>query len=116
MDDPTYKKPLARSKIKEVLPTLEEIQAKQCSELVELAKLRYGIKGGQVEIKLTPVLIHDRMTENQIFTELNTIPSDERADCVLYALAKGDISAPLANRLLSCLRLIHETKDKLLLG
>jgi hypothetical protein len=35
---------------------------------------------------------------------------------VLYALAKGDISAPLANRLLSTLRLITGMKSRLTLG
>ena len=111
MDEPTYKKPLLKTK--EILPTLEEIQVKQRAELVELAKLRYGIKGSKVDVQLTPILIHNRMTEGQIFSELKTVPSSERADCVLYALAKGDIDAVLANRLLSCLKLIQGVKTKM---
>jgi hypothetical protein len=116
MDDPVYKKPIAKPPPSPVLPSLEEVLEKQCTELIELAQVRYGIKGGAVDVRLTPVLIHDRMSENQIFTELSTAPDHERADCVLYALAKGDISAPLANRLLSALRLIAGMKSRLTLS
>ncbi len=116
MEDPVYKKPVPKPVSQTPLPSLEEILEKQCAELVELAQVRYGIRGGAVDVRLTPVLIHDRMSENQIFAELSTAPDRERADCVLYALAKGDISAPLANRLLSTLRLITGMKSRLTLG
>lgn len=112
MEDPVYKKPVPKPVSKTPLPSLEEILEKQCAELVELAQVRYGIKGSKVEVQLTPLLIHDRMSEKHIFSELSTIPDHERADCVLYALAKGEISAPLANRVLSTLRVIQGVKSR----
>ena len=72
MEDPVYKKPVPKPVSKTPLPSLEEILEKQCAELVELAQVRYGIKGSKVEVQLTPLLIHDRMSEKHLFSELST--------------------------------------------
>jgi hypothetical protein len=113
-DDLVYKKPrkgpaLAPSADSQ-LPTLATLQEKQRSELIEMAQVRYGIKGTKVQISLTSLQIHSAMTEAQIFKALLAAPESERADQILYALAKGDLSADMANQILASLALLGKFK------
>ena len=92
------------------LPTLAQLQEKQRSELIEMAQVRYGIKGSKVQINLTPLQIHSAMTEAQIFKALLAAPESERADQILYALAKGELGADMANQILASLALLGKFK------
>lgn len=113
-DDLVYKKsrkgPALASNIDSLLPTLAQLQAKQRSELIEMAQVRYGIKGTKVQISLTPLQINSAMTEAQIFKVLLVAPESERADQVLYALAKGDLDTDMANQILASLALLDKFK------
>jgi len=114
MDDLVYKKPRKGASLEESsdspLPTLASLQEKQRSELIEMAQVRYGIKGSAVQINLTPLQIHSAMNEGQIFKTLLGAPEAERADQVLYALAKGELSADMANQILASLALLGKFK------
>ena len=92
------------------LPTLAQLQEKQRSELIEMAQVRYGIKGTKVQINLTSIQIDSVMTEAQIFKALLAAPESERADQVLYALAKGELGADMANQILASLALFGKFK------
>jgi len=92
------------------LPTLASLQEKQRSELMEMAQVRYGIKGSQVQINLTPLQINSAMTEAEIFKALLVAPESERADQILYALAKGELGADMANQILASLALLGKFK------
>jgi hypothetical protein len=92
-------------------PTLFQLQEKQCEELLEIAQVRYGIKGGKVNVLLTPLEINIGMTEAQVFKILLTAPEHERADQVLYELAKGNLDGYLANRILAGLALLIKFKN-----
>jgi hypothetical protein len=92
------------------LPTLAELQEKQRSELLEIAQVRFGIKGGAVDILLTPLKIDSGMSEAQVFKVLMTAPEHERADQVLYELAKGNLDGHMANRILASLALLGKFK------
>ena len=92
------------------LPTLAQLQEKQRSELIEMAQVRYGIKGGAVQINLVPLQIHLGMTQKEIFKALLDAPEAEHADQVLYALAKGELNADMANQILSSLALLDKFK------
>jgi hypothetical protein len=92
------------------LPTLAQLQEKQRNELLEIAQVRYGIKGSKVDVKLTPLKIHSSMNEAQLFKVLLTAPEHERADQVLYELAKGNLDGDMANRILSSLALLGQFK------
>ena len=92
------------------LPTLAQLQEKQRNELLEIAQVRYGIKGSKVDIKLTPLKIDSGMNEAQLFKVLLTAPEHERADQVLYELAKGNLGGDMANRILSSLALLGQFK------
>ena len=118
-DDLTYKKPrkgpaldsaasLANANTQ--LPTLAQLQEKQRSELIEMAQVRYGIKGSKVQINLAPLQINSAMTEAQIFKALLAAPESERADQILYALAKGELNADMANQILASLALLGKFK------
>jgi len=93
-----------------VLPSLAQLQEKQRSELIEMAQVRYGIKGGAVQINLVPLQIHLGMTQKEIFKVLLDAPEAEHADQVLYALAKGELDAEMANQILSSLALLDKFK------
>ena len=92
------------------LPTLAQLQEKQRNELLEIAQVRYGIKGSKVDVKLTPLKIDSSMNEAQLFKVLLTAPEHERADQVLYELAKGNLDGDMANRILSSLALLGQFK------
>ena len=113
-DDLVYKKPrkgpAPAPSTDSQLPTLAVLQEKQRSELIEMAQVRYGIKGSKIEVNLTPLLLHSAMSEGQIFKELLDAPESERADQVLYALAKGDLHADMANQILASLALLGKFK------
>jgi hypothetical protein len=49
------------------LPTLAQLQEKQRSELIEMAQVRYGIKGSQIQVNLTPLQLDLSMSQGQIF-------------------------------------------------
>ena len=125
MDDLVYKKPRKpylgsgglRERTQELgslanadLPTLVQLQEKQRNELLEIAQVRYGIKGSKVDIKLTSLKIDSGMNEAQLFKVLLTAPEHERADQVLYELAKGNLDGGMANRILSSLALLGKFK------
>jgi len=93
------------------LPSLAQLQEKQRSELLEMAQVRYGIKGGKIEVLLPSLGILPSMTEAQIFKILLTSPEHERADQVLYALAKGELNAEMANQILAGLALLGKFKN-----
>jgi hypothetical protein len=92
------------------LPTLAQLQEKQRSELIEMAQVRFGIKGSAVQINLAPLQIHLGMTQKEIFKALLDAPEAEHADQVLYALAKGEIDADMANQILASLALLDKFK------
>jgi hypothetical protein len=92
------------------LPTLAQLQEKQRSELIEMAQVRYGIKGGQIQVNLTPLQLDLSMSQGQIFKALLGAPESERADQVLYALAKGELDADMANQILASLALLGKFK------
>ena len=119
MDDLVYtkhKKPQAslaenlESNSHSDLPSLAQLQEKQRNELLEIAQVRYGIKGSKVDVKLTPLRIDSNMNEAQVFKVLLTAPEHERADQVLYELAKGNLGGDMANRILSSLALLGQFK------
>ncbi len=93
-----------------VLPTLAQLQEKQRSELIEIAQVRYGIKGSQIQVNLTPLQLDLSMSQGQIFKALLGAPESERADQVLYALAKGEMDADMANQILASLALLGKFK------
>jgi hypothetical protein len=93
------------------LPTLAQLQEKQRSELIEMAQVRYGIKGSQMQVNLTPLQLDLSMSQGQIFKALLGAPESERADQVLYALAKGEIDADMANQILASLALLGKFKS-----
>jgi len=127
MDNPVYKKSqrgstpngitgIRNSPESEVpenpnMPTFSQIQEKQRSELLEMAQVRYGLKGPKVSVQLTPLDLNGSMTEAQVFKALLVAPDAERPDQVLYALAKGDIDAHMANRVLASLELLSKMKS-----
>ena len=90
--------------------TLAQAQEKQENALIEIAQVRFGIKGGAVDVMLTPLQIDLSMDETQIFKMLLLAPEHERADQVLYALAKGNLNASMANRILASLALLGKFK------
>ena len=92
------------------LPTLAQLQEKQRSELIEMAQVRFGIKGSAVQVNLVPLQIHLGMTQKEIFKALLDAPEAEHADQVLYALAKGEIDADMANQILASLALLDKFK------
>ena len=92
------------------LPSLAQLQDKQRNELLEIAQVCYGIKGSKVDIKLTPLKIDSSMNEAQVFKVLLIAPEHERADQVLYELAKGNLDGDVANRILSSLALLGQFK------
>ncbi|MFZ4119034.1 MAG: hypothetical protein ACOYKP_05110 [Polynucleobacter sp.] len=93
------------------LPTLAQLQEKQRSELIEMAQVRYGIKGSQIHVNLTPLQLDLSMSQGQIFKALLGAPESERADQVLYALAKGELDADMANQILASLALLGKFKN-----
>lgn len=93
------------------LPTLAQLQEKQRSELIEMAQVRYGIKGSQIQVNLTPLQLDLSMSQGQIFKALLGAPESERADQVLYALAKGEMDADMANQILASLALLGKFKN-----
>ena len=92
------------------LPTLAQLQEKQRSELIEMAQVRYGIKGSQIQVNLMPLQLDLSMSQGQIFKALLGAPESERADQVLYALAKGELDADMANQILASLALLGKFK------
>ncbi|WP_108469176.1 hypothetical protein [Polynucleobacter difficilis] len=92
------------------LPTLAQLQEKQRSELIEMAQVRYGIKGSQIQVNLTPLQLDLSMSQGQIFKALLAAPESERADQVLYALAKGELDVDMANQILASLALLSKFK------
>jgi hypothetical protein len=103
-----YKKP--KSSPVDGLPTLAQLQEKQQNELLEIAQVRFGIKGSKVDILLTPLKIDSNMGENEIFKTLLNAPEHERADQVLYELARGNLDGYMANRILAGLAVLGKFK------
>ena len=93
------------------LPTLAQLQEKQRNELIEMAQVRYGIKGSQIQVNLTPLQLDLSMSQGQVFKALLGAPESERADQVLYALAKGGLDADMANQILASLALLGKFKN-----
>ena len=114
MDEPVYKRPLTKTPnpVRYPLPSLEQVKINQEKELLDLAQIRYGIRGTEVTLSFQPVGISVDMDENAIFRQLMTVPMHERADQVLYALATGQTDAAIANRVLASLSLIARLKAK----
>jgi hypothetical protein len=92
------------------LPTINQLLEKQRHELVEIAQIRYGIKGSKIDLKLIPLNISSDMSESQIMKMLLTAPEQERADQVLYGLATGLLEADMANRILAGLAILGKFK------
>ena len=114
MDEPVYKRPLTKTSnpVRYPLPSLEQVKINQEKELLDLAQIRYGIRGPEVTLSFQPVGISVDMDENAIFRQLMAAPMHERADQVLYALATGQTNAAIANRVLASLSLIARLKAK----
>ena len=104
-----YKKPQP-SPSDDSIPSLAQLQEKQERELIEIAQVRFGIKGGSVSINLTPLQFDTGMNESQIFKVLLGAPEHERADQVLYGLAKGNLAGSMANKILASLELLGKFK------
>ncbi|QWD64659.1 hypothetical protein [Polynucleobacter sp. MWH-UH2A] len=111
MDDLVYTKNKKRqpSAIND-FPSLAELQEKQELELIEIAQVRFGIKGGSVNINLTPLQLSISISEAQVFKALLGAPEHERADQVLYELAKGNLAGSMANKILASLELLGKFK------
>jgi hypothetical protein len=92
------------------LPTLAQLQEKQENELLELAQVRFGIMGSKVNVLLTPLKLAANMSESEIFKALFSVPETERADQVLYELAKGGLDSSMANRILAGLAVLGRFK------
>ena len=103
-----YKRP--KSGPVDDFPTLDQLQEKQKNELLEIAQVRFGIKGGKVDILLTPLQIGPQMSESEIFRALLHAPEHERADQILYELAKGNLESAVANRILAGLAVLAKFK------
>jgi hypothetical protein len=76
-----------------------------------MAQVRYGIKGNQIQVNLMPLQLDLSMSQGQIFKVLLGAPEFERADQVLYALAKGELDADMANQILASLALLGKFKN-----
>ena len=113
--EPANPSPDAAGSVEDVansaLPTLAQLQEKQRSELIEMAQVRYGIKGSQIQVNLTPLQLDLSMSQGQVFKALLGAPESERADQVLYALAKGGLDADMANQILASLALLGKFKN-----
>jgi hypothetical protein len=112
MDDLVYtkhKKPQL-STANDSMLSLPQLQEKQEKELIEIAQVRFGIKGGTVSISLTPLQFNMSMSEAEVFKALLGAPEHERADQVLYGLAKGNLAGSLANRILAGLAVLGKFK------
>lgn len=112
MDDLVYtkykKQPVGV--VKDTLPSFIQLQEKQERELIEIAQVRFGIKGGNVKINLTPLRFNIEMSEAEVFKVLLGAPEQERADQILYGLAKGDLAGAMANKILASLALLGKFK------
>ena len=104
-----YKKPQP-SPSDDSIPSLAQLQEKQERELMEIAQVRFGIKGGSVSINLTPLEFNISMSEAEVFKVLLGAPEHERADQVLYGLAKGNLAGSMANKVLASLALLGKFK------
>jgi hypothetical protein len=104
-----YKKPRP-SLSDDSIPSLAQLQEKQERELMEIAQVRFGIKGGSVSINLTPLQFNISMSEAEVFKVLLGAPEHERADQVLYGLAKGNLAGSMANKILASLALLGKFK------
>jgi hypothetical protein len=104
-----YKKPRP-SLSDDSIPSLAQLQEKQERELMEIAQVRFGIKGGAVRINLTPLQFNISMSEADVFKVLLGAPEHERADQVLYGLAKGNLAGSMANKILASLALLGKFK------
>ena len=104
-----YKKPQP-SLSDDSIPSLAQLQEKQERELMEIAQVRFGIKGGSVSINLTPLTFNIGMSEADVFKVLLGAPEHERADQVLYGLAKGNLAGSMANKILASLALLGKFK------
>ena len=112
MDDLVYtkhKKPKPSSTPS--LPTFAQLQEMQQSELLEIAQVRFGMKGGKIDVLLTPLKIDPSMSESDIFKALLNAPEHERADQILYELAKGNLDGPMTNRILAGLAVLGKFKQ-----
>jgi hypothetical protein len=92
------------------LPTFAQLQQRQCIELLEIARVKYGVRGGKVDRLFVPLKIEPSMSESQIFRVLLVAPECERADQVLYALAVGHLDGVMANTILAGLALLGKFK------
>jgi hypothetical protein len=73
------------------LPTLAQLQEKQRSELIEMAQVRYGIKGSQIQVNLTPLQLDLSMSQGQIFKALLGAPeSRARRPSTVCLSQRGD--------------------------
>ncbi|QKM64328.1 hypothetical protein DCO17_03200 [Polynucleobacter tropicus] len=104
-----YKKPQP-SPADDSTPSLVQLQEKQERELIEISQIRFGIKGGSVNINLTSLQFNPSMGEGDVFKVLLGAPENERADQVLYGLAKGNLTASMANKILASLALLGKFK------
>ena len=104
-----YKKPQSIT-ANDSMPSLAQLQEKQELELIEIAQVRFGIKGGCVDIKLTPLQFNMKMSEAEVFKVLLGAPERERADQILYGMAKGNLAASMANKILASLALLSKFK------
>lgn len=104
-----YKKQQA-SLVNDPMPSLIQLQEKQERELIEIAQVRFGIKGSSVKINLTPLQFNVGMSEAEVFKVLLAAPEQERADQILYGLAKGDLAGSMANKILASLALLGKFK------
>lgn len=112
MDDLVYTKYKKQqpSLAEDSVPSLAQLQEKQERELIEIAQVRFGIKGGSVSINLTPLIFNISMSEAEVFKVLLGAPEHERADQVLYGLAKGNLAGSMANKVLASLALLGKFK------
>jgi hypothetical protein len=112
MDDLVYTKykKSQPSPANDSIPSLAQLQEKQERELIEIAQVRFGIKGGSVSINLTPLVFNISMSEAEVFKVLLGAPEHERADQVLYGLAKGNLAGSMANKVLASLALLGKFK------
>ncbi len=104
----THKKNLNSIHLQEInLPLLVEVQKAQQGQLVELAKVRFGFNDDQFNLSFTPLNITENQSEQQILRLIMQVPTSERCDQILYAIASEKINLQIANNLIRAIGILE---------
>ena len=112
MTESTYKKPRKinlesfQSQVSK-LPSFAEIQQAQKEQLVEVARVRFGVNNDQFNLLFTPLNIEVNQSEQEILRLIMQVPASERCDQILYAIASEKINLQIANNLISAIGILE---------